>query len=243
MKLPFGQRLLVIYSGVLTLVFAGTVLMGATSGTRDASFDQITVHRINVVEPDGTLRMVISNAAEAPGSPYHNKIYPRPGRMDAGIIFMNNEGTENGGLIFGGRRSSDGKVSSFGHLSFDSYDQDQTMVIQADQDDTTRKATYIKINDEPAWNEFDALNLMQRTRDEPAAQRQAALQSFLKTHPTAKPRIYLGTRDDHSSDLVLDDAQGRPRIVVKVAVNGSPVLQFLDSRGKVIEQLPQTSTH
>ena len=95
LKLPSGQRLLMIYSGVLTLVFAGTMLMlmGATSNAGRATFDQITVHRINVVEPDGTLRMVISNAANAPGSPFHNKIYPRADRKIAGIIFMNDEGT------------------------------------------------------------------------------------------------------------------------------------------------------
>lgn len=68
LELPSGQRLLMIYSGVLTLVFAGTVLMGATSGTRRATFDEITVHRVNVVEPDGTLRMVISNATNSPGT-------------------------------------------------------------------------------------------------------------------------------------------------------------------------------
>ncbi len=33
------------------------------------------------------------------------------------MLFMNNVGTENGGLIFGGHESSDGKPDSFGHLS------------------------------------------------------------------------------------------------------------------------------
>lgn len=147
MKLPSGQRLLMIHSGVMTLVFAGTVLMGATAGTRRATFDEITVHRINVIEPDGTLRMVISNAADSPGTPIKGHDYGRADRKVAGVIFMNDEGTEKGGLIFGGSKDKNGKVSSFGHLSFDSYDQDQTLVLQASQDNTTQKSSYVRIND------------------------------------------------------------------------------------------------
>lgn len=105
MKLPSGQRLLVIYSGLLTLVFAGTVLTGATSSTRRASFDEITVHRINLVEPDGTLRMVISDKARFPGAIFHGKEYRHP-RSAAGMLFFNDEGTEDGGLRKVGSASS-----------------------------------------------------------------------------------------------------------------------------------------
>lgn len=243
LKLPSGQRLLMIYSGVLTLVFAGTVLMGATSNAGRATFDQITVHRINVVEPDGTLRMVISNAANAPGSPFHNKIYPRADRKIAGIIFMNDEGTENGGLIFGGSKDKNGKVSSVGHLSFDNYDQDQTLVLQASQDETTQKSSFIRINDQPSWDEEDLFKLDEKVGNLTKAQQKAAYQAFFKSHPRGEHRIYLGTNEDHSSELALRDPDGRVRIVAKVAADGKPVLQFLDAEGKVVEQFPQASTH
>ena len=66
MKFISSQRFLMIYSECLTAVFAVTVLCGfAHLGSK--SFDEITVHRINVVEPDGTVRMVISDKANAPG--------------------------------------------------------------------------------------------------------------------------------------------------------------------------------
>jgi hypothetical protein len=32
---------------------------------------------------------------------------------------MNDEGTESGGLIWGGLKQKDGKIENFGHLSFD----------------------------------------------------------------------------------------------------------------------------
>jgi len=242
MKFPSGQRFLMIYSGVLTLVFAGTVLMGATSNARRATFDQITVHRINVVEPDGTLRMVISNAADSPGSFFHGREYSRPDRKVGGILFLNDEGTEDGGLLYGGHKDKNGKVSSFGHLSFDAYDQDQTVVIQ-NLDNTDGKSSYLEINDQPDWSEEALAKLDNKVRGFPKAQQDAAYHQFFKTHPRAKHRIYLGTDDDRSSELTLTDPDGRPRIVAKVGVDGKPVLQFLDADGKVTEQFPRASTH
>lgn len=123
MKLHLGQRFITVYAGVLTLVFAGTVLMGATSTTSSASFDQITVHRINLVEPDGTLRMVISDHAKFPGLFLHGKEYPHP-RPQAGMLFYNDEGTEQGGLVFAGAKNKGGYSSGLS-LTFDRYNQDQ----------------------------------------------------------------------------------------------------------------------
>jgi hypothetical protein len=67
----FGERFLVIYSGVLTLGLASVLLLGMGPATRKASFAELTVQRINVVEPDGTLRMVLSDHARLPGIIVH----------------------------------------------------------------------------------------------------------------------------------------------------------------------------
>ena len=47
--------------------------MKAQSRPAPAAFDTITVHRINVVEPDGTLRIVISNHTSPPSAIRHSK--------------------------------------------------------------------------------------------------------------------------------------------------------------------------
>lgn len=133
---------LAIYSGVLTLAFASVVLMGARKSAPNASFDQITVRRINVVEPDGTTRLVISNHAEFPGSYFMGKEYPRTDRDATGMIFIDDEGTENGGLIFGGKKDKDGTTHSWGHLSFDQYQRDQTMVLESYSDGSQRNDYY-----------------------------------------------------------------------------------------------------
>src|SRR5258707_8971234 len=120
-----NQRFLTIYSGVLTLVFAVTVFSGFSIGSKPTTFDQINVHRINVVEPDGTLRLVISDHAKLPGIITRGKERPFA-RPQAGMIFYNDEGSENGGLIIGGHRNAKGEVvDSGGSLSFEKYGANQ----------------------------------------------------------------------------------------------------------------------
>jgi len=62
---PSVQTFLIAYSAVLSTLFAVVLLMGAKDH-RGRAFDEIQVHRINVVEPDGTLRMVISDRDQMP---------------------------------------------------------------------------------------------------------------------------------------------------------------------------------
>src|SRR6266568_5504665 len=73
-------------------------------------FREIDVQHVNVVEPDGTLRMIISNHAKLPGIIVRGK-EERFDRPQAGLLFYNDVGSENGGLIFGGRRNAKGEVS------------------------------------------------------------------------------------------------------------------------------------
>ena len=136
----FSQQFLPIYSAVVSTVFAIVMLTGA-SGHRSRSFDEIQVHRIDVVEPNGTLRMVISNRDRLPGVIVKGKEAPPFDRPEAGIIFYNDEGSENGGLIFGGHRNEkDEVVDSGGSLSFDKYGANQIVQLAGVDDKTDRFA-------------------------------------------------------------------------------------------------------
>lgn len=80
---PVGQRFLMIYAGVLTAVFAVTVLSGFVQMPKSMTLEQLDVQRINVHELDGTLRLVISSTDKSPGSFINGKEYPRPDRKVA----------------------------------------------------------------------------------------------------------------------------------------------------------------
>jgi hypothetical protein len=105
----FTERMLVGYSLLASAALILTLSTGA--GWRGAhAFDELTVHRINVVEPDGTLRMVISNSDRLPGVIVKGKEEPKSDRPQAGMLFYNNEGSEDGGLVFGGHKDARGQI-------------------------------------------------------------------------------------------------------------------------------------
>jgi hypothetical protein len=194
---PVVQQALLLYSATLSTVFAIAMVTGAKS-QRNAEFNEIQTHRLNVVEPDGTLRMVISDHDLMPGVIVKGKEFSKVDRPQAGILFYNDEGTENGGLIFGGHRNEKGEVEDSGvSLSFDKYGQPGQIVQLAGVDDKDNKFAGLAINDQ--------------------------------AH-----RIWVGRRADNASVVSLMDASGKKRIVMQVAADGTPSLDFLDAEGHVV---------
>ncbi len=231
-RTAFTQRVLLVYSGVLTVVLCVVILAGATS-RKKSRFDEIDVKRINLIEPDGTLRMVISDKADFPGLIVKGKEYPHD-RQTAGMLFFNDEGTENGGLIFGGSKDKEGKVQSWGHLSFDQYMGDQVAVLNAEEEDGQRHAG-LQFVDEPDISMSQVTDALQL----PAEESKAKLREMYSGKNRPEHRVYLGRKADRSAALELKDDQGRDRIVMTVAADGTASLRFLDELGKVVGQFPK----
>src|SRR5688572_33337543 len=112
-------RILKGYAIVITLLLGTISVTAFRQSSQKQRFTEIDVERINVVEPNGNLRMVISNRERSIGPIYKGKPFGYPGGTRPGIIFFNDEGTENGGLTFTGRRLPDGRVQAGTHMSFD----------------------------------------------------------------------------------------------------------------------------
>jgi hypothetical protein len=156
---------------------------------------------------------------------------------------MNDEGTENGGMLFGGYQSSDGKLHSSDHLSFDEYEQDQTLSMDTLQDGETRETAY-QINDNAGTTllapdviaAYSAVHAMPEGNE-----KQRALAAVAAKYPIklrGRPAI---ERDaDKSAVLRLRDPDGHTRILLRVAPDGTPTMQFLDPAGKVTHQWPDT---
>jgi hypothetical protein len=237
-----SQRFLAAYSGLLTLAFLLAILSGFARVEPKQTFDEINVHRINVVEPDGTIRLVLTNTANSPGIYIKNKEVPHPnGRKSAGLLFFDEDGTEDGGLSYGITKNQTGKVTgSEGHLSFDQYMQDQIFTIDAGRDGD-KKYSLLRMDDRGDYPITDALEALKQISKLPADQREAEIKKFLETHPGDHPRVILGRASDGGSVLQLKDSEGRDRLVLRVAPDGSPKLQFLDATGKVVSELPQNT--
>src|SRR5437899_2795388 len=85
----------------LSLMFLGA---SAFRAAKPSNLGEVTVERINVVDANGTRRMVITNKDRMPNEfvTRSGKTGHRSGEPSAGILFYNDEGHENGGLIWAG---------------------------------------------------------------------------------------------------------------------------------------------
>ncbi len=228
--------------------FAGCVASAAAIGavallcgakaSNHAHFDEITVERVNIIEPDGTKRIIISNRARFPGIYEQGIEKPHPTRTNkAGMIFVNDEGTENGGLIQNGRQTADGKISAGLSLSFDRFRQDQSLQLLHTDTEKTSTSSLV-INDVPVYTTTSGEDMARFAAEAgklPRAERGAYWQRLADEGRLAQPRIYLGTTKDKASALVLNDVRGRPRLQLLVAADGNPQIQMLDEAGKVVK--------
>src|SRR4051812_5445274 len=205
-----NHRILIAYSSLVTLALGLVLVSGFAADRKVANFDEITVQRINIAEPDGTLRTIISNKSAAPGLYVKGKESPREDPPTAGMIFLNDEGSEIGGLIFGGSKDAAGKIESHGHLSFDQYMASEVFAIDAYEQDNERSSRL---------NIFD-------WRDRPGEQSQT--------------RVTLGKTTDRAVGLALKDSHGRDRILLRVKADDAPEFLILDSNGKIVSRFPAT---
>jgi hypothetical protein len=195
------------------------------------SLKTLDVGRINVREPDGTLRMTLSNRAYFPGGYVHGKEYAHAGRSgEAGLIFLDDEGTENGGLIFNGARVN-GKVSSAGHLSFDQYDQDQVVTLEQYENNGDRAAG-LTIADRPdAPLDFPRLLALESQPDA-----QAQFDRMRAAGVFGHKRLFLG-KSDGNSEVTLKDGEGRERLRLMVTRDGAASITFLDENGRPVRSV------
>jgi hypothetical protein len=218
---------------------AGLVVLGVSwlgeAQTARTRFEEIDVERINVVESDGTVRLVISNSARQADAVIAGRVIA-PGRgRPAGMIFFNQQGDEVGGLIFSGREGQNGPIAS-GSLTFDQYQQDQTVQLQYVEQNGRRRAG-LAVIDRPARPLTDYVDLVARREATTNGDERAAVQREIDAFGQAKQRMYVGKNLDGDATLTLADAQGRNRLSLSVDAAGAARIAFLDEAGNVVREI------
>lgn len=244
MRFLSNPRFLAIYSGVLTLVFAATIVTGFAENERKATFDQIDVQRINIVGPSGQNEMVIANHQAIPDAIIDGKTFPSQGRHDgAGIIFYNSEGDEDGGIGFASKKTANGYEAG-GDLMFDQHKQDQTVGIEYSDDNGKRKAG-LQVWDRPDIDLAQMVEHFNSVRNMPAGPEKDAamkqLQEQAKNGDFGATRLFAGKTTDRNASVILCDGKSRPRLRLTVSAAGDSKIDFLDENGKVTYSLPQSS--
>lgn len=237
-RLARDVRWLKLYAlgATLALVLLGTAAFARSDHPR---FDEIDVERINIVEKDGKYRMILSNRDRSPGPIAYMKPFGYPGGSRPGIIFFNDEGTENGGLTFTGK-TENGRFASSGHFSFDQYNQDQVIYMQY-IDDNGQRRMGLTVADRADVPILDLVKTMDSIKKLPQAEQAAAARTLQEPKngvPLFAQRVYVGRDVSKAAVLNLSDRLGKTRIKLQVDSLGTPSLEFLDASGRVTARLP-----
>jgi len=241
-QLERDVRFLKRYAVVTTTLMVAMSAMAFVRPARHEAvekFTEIDVERINVMEPDGKYRLVISNRPRSIGPIYKGEPFGYKGGGRPGLIFFNDEGTENGGLTFTGRRGPDGRYQSSTHMSFDQFNSDQVLNLDY-QDNNGRRVTGFSINDRAEidiyeWvKQSEALTAQYKTD---TAGMKKAMNDWIAAHANGVPafaqRMFIGRDPQKNAVLNLSDPNGKPRLRLLVDSLGSARIEFLDPTGKV----------
>jgi hypothetical protein len=233
----FWQR----YSLVVSLILVVVGGMGFVQSQQRPRFEEIDVERINVIEQDGTVKLVIANRSRAPDQVMDGRSKPRAeSNKSAGITFFNDEGDEAGGLkIRGGPR--DGGKGARAHLLFDQYKQDQTLGLIYEEANGKRSAG-LTVWDRPDTSlpeMVDRITAAQQVADPAArAEAQRAIDDAARRGEFGATRVYVGKTRDRDAVLTLSDAIGRARMRLVVSAAGDARIDFLDEAGRTVSSLP-----
>ncbi len=227
-------RGLQIYAAGLTAVVLAVLLMAFGPGSRRQRFDELDVERLNVVEKDGRLKLVLSNQERQPAPRAAGQDLPRDAKSPA-ILFYNDEGDECGGLVFSGRKV-DGKVQASQSLTFDQYQQDQTLQLVYSEEDATRLVG-LRVKDRPAIPLPEHARRLAAWQQLPEGPAKAAALNPLR----APDRVFVGKSNGNAA-VFLFDTKGQPRIKLLVDANNVARLDFLDAAGNVVQRLPAATS-
>jgi len=200
-----------IWACAALLLFVALSADDASGGdaAADASFGTLDVERINIRDPDGTIRLAITNRAQAPGAVVRGKTYERSIDDLVGLIFYESSGDEAGGVVLAKLR--DRKQSAF---IFDYTHQitDGIGLVKRESEDGESWEAGLFLSDRRPYEPGDI------------------------TSSQGVERIWLANRDGDAA-LEISDPEGRPRIRIGVDADGEPRIVILDEDGEVVSGL------
>jgi hypothetical protein len=227
-------RFLKLYAMFLTIAIIILAVILALS-MHNSHFKELTAERINIIEPNGMLRMVISDEKNQHPGMMNGKIMTSRERP-AGMIFFNNDGDEDGGLVYEGNKNGAGMV-----YSFDQYKNDQVMQLQYNQSNDGKGKTIGRSYGLKLWDRADDFTLqrvidyvdsLKKLKDTNAYK--SGINKLKAEGKLGQQRFFAGKNENGEVGLFLSDSKGIPRLKIYIDKNNQPVIQTLDQKGDVI---------
>ena len=200
-------------------------------------FKVIDAEQVNIREQDGTLKAVLSNAA---GFNKGDRARDAPPRF-SGLMFYNEEGAEEGGLIYQGRAIPGGQDADVS-LTMDQYRQDQNVYLNhSEHKDANGRSVSdgLTINSRPDWTKAkQEYELYRQINALPESEQKEARLQALRRGDIGTKRLFYGVKSGISDGQPFDDAGlfirnrlGRDAIRLYVDVDNKPHFEIFDELG------------
>lgn len=227
--------ILKIYSISLTLILAFILTLNFILQKPIQNAKEITVERINIVEPNGNLKMVISNQKSQHPGMIDRELFTERKRAP-GIIFFNEEGDEVGGLIYSGNKEEGANLV----LSIDQYKNDQVMQLMqySNQDGENQYGLQLWQRDKNITQPI-FMKLMDSLDKEGFNYRQklALLKEKNNGLPIVEQRLFIGKKYNSETGLFIQDQFGVDRLRIYVDAKNSPKFEVLNEKGEVLNNI------
>lgn len=235
--MSIGAHLTRAYAAVALAALPLAAWLAASPDSRE--FEEITVQRINVVEPDGSVKLVISNSDRMPMGTIGGE--PLPDReRPPGILFFDDRGDEAGGVgVFGD------STTRYGGLAIDQIGNDESVRLvsrQGYQGDQFAHQAGLFIRDmDPALTLPDLVARMEEVRAvADPTERRERVEALQEDGVLPADRLFVGRRADGGVVVDMRDDRGAPRLRLIVEPAGQARIEFLDDDGTVIRSIGPT---
>ncbi|QTE24268.1 hypothetical protein [Polaribacter cellanae] len=233
--MPTNSFILKLYAISLTFILGYIILSGFTSDVTSNEFKEITVERINVVEPDGTLVMVISNSKKQHPGMFDGEVLEERVRPP-GVIFFNEEQDEVGGLIYYGNEKEGAGMA----LSLDQYKNDQVVQIQYQRNAEGKQQYGLNVWDRSHTYTLPHLITTLDSLKKQGVPRKSIIDTLQRMNggkPISAQRLFTGKNYDEEVGVFIKDELGNPRIKIYIDKNNEPRFQILNQSGELVKEL------
>lgn len=220
-KLKTDMRRLKALLGAMAVAGSTGALIAATGPSRDAEFGTITAERVNIVEPDGVFRAVLTNGSRSPGPMKEARIGAPEGKRNfpfGGLILYDQAGQEQGGMGTGGSAKQGTIAANVLDWPADANGGFGEAIATFRRVDAEGKASSgIQFVDRPPAGS-DPTDGVDRRR--------IKLQNV-----------------DRDAEVLLADASGKDRIKLRVDADGEASIEIVDQVGKTVFRAPERSAN
>ncbi|PWV49128.1 hypothetical protein [Chitinophaga sp. S165] len=227
-------RMYAIVSSVLILAFIG---YGFRKAAQDDIIKNLRAEKIEIVEPDGTVKLALFNKDNLPPAIYNGKKMSRQGGGESGLMFYNTEGEECGGLIYSGQGENN-KGENELSITYDKYKQDQVVQLSYIQRANGNHTKGLTIFERPDFSVDKAMATLDSIRShvKDPEEQQKVIDNLKAAGYFGYTRMFAGQQGQRTG-IFVRDTKGRIRLETIVNENDEPEIIFYNEDGSIHKKI------